>query len=387
MAKAPLALVLATLIWLPCMHFLFEPARDDYASAGVPPLARRLAARHLALWRDPARRTEEVGRMRRSNAEWDFMGRTYLVLALVNLGLREPAGIPTLTPVIDAILAETLKVEAEQGFRHFLMPYARDGAFRYKPERSLFVDGELALMLGARLLLGGEPALHAELTRRLRAIEAQLAASPDRWGESYPDECWLFCNSVALAALRTGDHLDGTDHTGLFRDWLASARKRLLDPATGLLWSSWTLDGRAKDGPEGSSIWMAAHCLALIDEPLARDQYERARRELGRTFLGFGWAREWPVSWRGPTDVDSGPIIPVVEASAGSSGLALLGAATFDDRPYLAALHASLAFAAFPTDDGSGLSYAASNQVGDSVMLYSMLQGPAWELIRGRAAR
>lgn len=383
MARAALALLIATLIWLPCLRFVFEPPRPTYSlPTGVPDLARRLAARHLALWSDPARRAEEVGRMRRSNAEWDFMGRTYLVLALVNMGLRDSTLVPQVTPAIDAILAETQKVEAEQGFRHFLMPYARDGAFRCSPEQSLFVDGELALMLGARLLLGPAPAHTSELARRVRLIEAQLAQSPDRWGESYPDECWLFCNSVALAALRISDHLTRTDHTPLFRAWLDTARRKLTDPATGLLWSSWTLSGRAKDGPEGSSIWMAAHCLALIDEPFAREQYQRARAHLGRTFLGFGWAREWPPSWRGPTDVDSGPIIPIVEASAGSSGLALLGAATFDDREFLAALHTSLSFAAFPTDDGTGLRYAASNQVGDSVMLYSMLQGPAWERIK-----
>lgn len=377
------ALVVASVIWLPLMQFVFTPAASRFTVAtGVPELARRIAARHLALWSDPKRRADEVDRMRRSNAEWDFMGRTYLILALANMGLREPAQVPQLLPVIDFIIDETVKVEKAMGFRHFMMAYAHDRAYVTRPARSVFVDGELALMMAARRALSERPELAAQMRERLAQLEAQMRAGPALCGESYPDECWLFCNTVALAAMRAGDDLDGTDHSTFFKEWVAAARSKLMDPATGILWSSYSLDARAKDGPEGSSIWMAAHCLQLVDAELARDQYDRARRELGRTFLGFGWAREWPVSWHGPTDVDSGPIIPVLEASSGSSGLALLGAAAFGDTSYLAALHASLELAAFPIDDATGRRYAASNQVGDSVILYSMVQGPLWERFR-----
>ena len=65
------------------------------------------------------------------------------------------------------------------------------------------------------------------------------------------------------------------------------------------------------------------------------DQYRRARKELGRSVLGFGYAKEWPASWKGPADVDSGPVIPGLEISAGSSGLAFVGTWVFDDRAVL----------------------------------------------------
>ena len=382
-ARVAAALVVATLIWLPLMRFVFTPAAASYSGAtGVPELARRMVRGHLALWSDPKRRADEVDRMRLSNAEWDFMGRTYLILALANIGLREPAQVPQLLPAMDFIIDETVKVEQSMGFRHFMMPYAHDRPYVTDPARSVFVDGELALMMAARRAISERAELAGQMRERLAHMEAQMRAGPALCGESYPDECWIFCNTVALAAMRASDNLDGTDHAVFFRDWVAMAKKRLADPTTGILWSSFSLDARVKDGPEGSSIWMAAHCLQLVDEAFAHDQYERARKELGRTFLGFGWAREWPASWRGASDVDSGPIIPILEASAGSSGLALLGAASFGDADYLAALHASLELAAFPIDDASGRRYAASNQVGDSVMLYSMVQGPLWERFR-----
>lgn len=129
---------------------------------------------------------------------------------------------------------------------------------------------------------------------------------------------------------------------------------------------------------------MTAHCLRLIDEEFARDQYERARRELGRDLLGFAWSREWPVSWRGPKDVDSGAVIPILDVSAGGSGLAFIGASSFHDEKFLAQLHTTLDFAAFPLARQGRLKYCASNQVGDAVMLYASVLGPAWAKAKGK---
>jgi hypothetical protein len=139
--------------------------------------------------------------------------------------------------------------------------------------------------------------------------------------------------------------------------------------------SSYTTRGEWLDGPEGSSIWGAAHFLKFVDEDLARDQYTRARKEIGRTFLGFGWSREWPLSWRNRWDVDSGAVVPIVDASAGASGMALVGAASFADEEFLRALKTSLNFAAFPVRNHGALRYSASNAVGDAAMLYAETLG------------
>ena len=236
-------------------------------------------------------------------------------------------------------------------------------------------------MMSARELVAQLPRWRAESRVRAESIERAMLRSPTLSAESYPDECWTFCNAVALAAMRFSDVLDGTDHRAFFKEWLAAARKHLVDPKTGLLVSSFTVDGRVKDGPEGSSIWFAAHCLRLVDAAFARDQFERAREHLARGALGFAWAREWPDSWRNGMDVDSGPVVPIVDASAGSSGLAFVAASSFEDRTFWGGLMTTLDFAAFPIRDGDALRYAASNQVGDAVLLYSMVQGPLWKKV------
>ncbi len=376
---ALVSLAAATGLWACGAHLLFAPDLDRWVSDdAVSPRADAMAARYLDLWSDPDTLADEHGHIRMSNPEWDFMGRTFLVMALANAALRDPAREDESLAVIDAVIDDTLAQERAHGVHHFLMGYSRWSPFVVQPEASIFVDGEIALMIGARRMVRDRDDLAAEHRRRVDSMVERMRLSPVLSAESYPDECWTFCNTVALASIRLHDVLDGADHSELLRDWVDTARAELVDPDTGLLVSSYTFDGQHLDGPEGSSIFMAAHCLLLVDEAFAWDQYTRARRELGRTPLGFGFSREWPSSWTGPQDVDSGPIVPIVGASPGASGLALLGATAFDDRPFTSALITSLRLGGFPMRRDGQLSFAASNHVGDAVILYSLVQGPLW---------
>lgn len=378
------ALAIAAAIWLPSVHLFFRPDRADHAPSGpLSPRGEALLARQLALWENPEERTAVLARMRESNAEWDFMGRTFLVLALGNAALRRPEEAARHVAVIDRILDETLALERERGMYHFLMPYATRRPFVVEPARSAFVDGEIALMLATRALVAPRAEDEAQLEERIALLRDHMERSPVLSAESYPDECWTFCNTLALAAMRLNDAIHH-EHRGadLAQRWLAKARERLVDPATGLLVSSYTVEGKPLDGPEGSSVWMSAHALLLVDPAFARDQYARAKAHLGADFLGFGWAREWPRVRPGVRDIDSGPIVPLLDASPGSSGFALLGASAFADHGWLASLTTTLDFAAFPTRRDGTLRYAASNQVGDAVLLYALSFGPLWDRVQ-----
>jgi hypothetical protein len=379
--RTALCLLLATALWLPRLQLFFAPSRAEHRPSGpLGPQAQALLAHQLSLWEDEGPRGEEHRRMRRTNAEWDFMGRTFLVLALANAALRDPSSLPHTLATIDRIVDDTLETERREGMYFFMMPYARAKPFVLDPPRSAFVDGEIALMLASRVLLARDARYERELRQRTDELRARMEQSPVLSAESYPDECWTFCNTLALAAMRLEDAVSGERRgADLAKRWIAVAKEKLVDPQTGLLVSSYTQRGRALDGPEGSSIFLAAHALELVDPVFARDQYARAERELGAHFLGFGWAREWPRASVGHTDVDSGPIVPLVEASAGASGFFLLGASAFGDQTNLDRLLTSLNFAAFPVQKGDFLRYAASNQVGDATLLYALSVGPLWE--------
>ncbi len=376
-------LILSTAIWLPLLHLFFKPTDGLPPKQGreLSPLAESIAHRQLALWENSENRAESTERMRRSNAEWDFMARTYLVLALANMSLRNPDQASRYITIMDSIIGDTVAIERERGHLHFLMDYAAASRFVDHSQRSLFVDGEIALMQGARRLVRDD-AWSGDFAERVAHLKKQMSTSPVLCGESYPNEGWMFCNSIALVTLRMSDVLDGTDHGLFFHQWLSAVKQSLVHQESGMLVSSFTWNGHPLDGPEGSSIFMSAHCLEVIDEEFARMQYDLAKRELFFSVFGFGLAREWPKSWLGPMDIDSGPIVPIVEASAGSSGMAILGAAAFSDKDTMRRLVTSLNFAAFPIEDENGTRFAASNQVGDAVILYSLVQGPLWRRLR-----
>ncbi|MCP3102148.1 hypothetical protein LZ198_25085 [Myxococcus sp. K15C18031901] len=370
MRRNVLLVLVAAAVWVPTLQFWFRPS-DPRA------LAPALAARQRALaLRDDS--PESAG-MRRLNPEWDLMSRTFSALAFANLALREPERKAEHLAVVDALITRTLL--DEQGRDDvFLLPYVHDGAFLDPAGRSLFVDGELALMLAARQRVAPREAWAPVLRERVDRVVGQLERAPLLLAESYPDEGWTFCNTVSLAALALSDAVDGRDHSALRRRWVASAREHLVDADTGLLVSSFTWRGRTRDGPEGSTLWLAAHMLQLVDADFAREQYQRARAELVGELWGFAWAGEWPRSVAARVDIDSGPTIPLVNANAGSSGLALVGAAAFGDEALLEGLVTSLRFAAFPTHDATGLRFAAGNVLADAVLLYSLVQGPLWTL-------
>jgi hypothetical protein len=376
------ALVVAALIWLPCLHFFYRSAAVNFRTAGVSPEAKALTARHLHLWADADARTEELVRLRRSDAEWDFMGRSFFVWSLANIGLRDPASAPECLKVMDQIIGQTLKLEREQGLYFFLMPYAKARPFNLEPPRSLFLDSEIALMLASRRLLQESPEYGPLLRDRVDLMVSRMEQSPLLSAESYPDEYWVFDNVAALAAMRLADRLDGTDHSALCRRWVAVAREKLIDKETGLLVPRFARDGTPLDSPRSSSLWFIAHCLQLIDPGFAREQYDKAKKEFARELCGFGYATEYPRSVPDQSDIDSGAVIPGLRVSAGGSGLALLGAASFGDEDYLRALARTLHFAAFPSYRKGALKYCASNQAGDAAILYAAVVGPVWEKAR-----
>ena len=82
----------------------------------------------------------------------------------------------------------------------------------------IMVDGEVSLMIGLRRLVeDSDDYVHRAEHKRLidRCIRA-IESNPLSLGESYPDECWLWCVPMALTSIKIYDVLEGTDHSELF---------------------------------------------------------------------------------------------------------------------------------------------------------------------------
>ena len=140
-------MVLMTAAWLPLVRHLFPlPSREVQAEA--------LAQTQLARWERSGGDT--ILSMRQVNPEWDFMSRTFTVLWLANYALKLPAETAPrqrALKVMDSIIDDTLAAEREHGSAHFTLSYLQRGSFRNAGERSLFIDGEVLMMMAARALV------------------------------------------------------------------------------------------------------------------------------------------------------------------------------------------------------------------------------------------
>ncbi len=379
--------------WIANLSTVLGPSDGMLAGDPTDPRIAGLVLHHVRRWESAqAAGSDAIQAMRATNPEWDFMGRSFLGLALLELAMHPATSGSTArryVVVVDGILDDTFAALDQHGPLHFLLDYARQGTWRNRGRdgqpRSLFVDGELLALAAARALVCrtlGLPDVDRSTARQdllADQVAFHLDQSPHGHGESYPDECWAFCNAFAAKALVLDQRTTGRDHARRLARYRAALTEHLTDPVSGMLVSEYTPAGDWQDGPEGSSIFLTSSHLRWVDPGLAGAQYGLAKDQLVRTLLGFSWAREWPDTWRGAMDVDSGPVIPVLDASAGASGLAFVGASAMGDAETLSALLSSLELAAFPTwsgPDGQELSYAASNAVGDAVLLYALVQGP-----------
>jgi hypothetical protein len=380
-------LLISLIIWLPVMHFVFKPDTSHYLpDTGVGIKSRQVAENCFSYWNfsEPFK----PGQLARyeQNPEWNFMSRTYMVLGLADMGLREPDKATLFCQMIDKIIDDTLFLEKQLGQQCFLLDYGKGSrAWVNNSSRSIFVDGEIALMIAARRTVAEKKEYQSELLSRVAIMIEQMQQSPVLCAESYPNECWIFCNTIALAAIRLSDRLDHADHSAFISQWIHRAKNSLIDSKTGLLISAFTVDGQPAHcgrGPEGSSIWMACHMLQIIDPVFAQDQYTRAKKELSGSLLRFGYSREWPRAFSGSLDIDSGPVVPWCGASPSASGLALIASASFDDRDYFSSLVTSLNGFAFPQNSRDGLNYQLSNPVGNCVVFAAFNTGPLWKKIR-----
>src|SRR3954471_4141663 len=167
------SLLIASALWLPAIHLFYGPPSAQRShNRNLNPETAGLLERQLALWRHDANSTDDVTAMRETNSEWDLMGRTFLVLSLAELSLSDSTAAANHLPVIDRIINDTLRSEKEKGMHHFLMSYSRSRPYLRNPARSLFLDSEIAVMLGARRCIADSEMTRLQFTQRIEEIVA-----------------------------------------------------------------------------------------------------------------------------------------------------------------------------------------------------------------------
>lgn len=279
------------------------PPAESLAGSDVPPQLRHL------------RGALDAGagqQMQRLFPEGFFFSHALYGLAWVELGLREAEGSPGRAEALREARWALARLDTPDGTRIF--------SPSLDPPLGVFFNGWASWLRGGALLL--EPAAARNQTEedRLQADCAALAAAFDRsptpFLSAYPGQAWAVDSTVAVAALRLCDALFGPRHERTIAAWLAAARERL-DPATGLMPHRVDpVTGQGLEGARGSSQSIIARFLVEIDPAWGAEQYALFRRQFGGRPLGVPGIREYPLGSDGAGDVDSGPLIFGVSASA-----------------------------------------------------------------------
>ncbi|MFI1463218.1 hypothetical protein [Nocardia carnea] len=234
------------------------------------------------------------------------------------------------------------------------------------PAHGVFYTGWSSRLRGAVIELAGPGAPE---TAQFAADCTALAAAFEADGpflEAYPGQAWPVDSVVAVATLRLHDRVAEPRFEPVISEWLVSARSRL-DPATGLLPH---LAAPVTEGARGSSQALIQRFLPEIDKDWADEQYGTFRRVFVDTPLGLPGVREYPHGRDGTGDVDSGPLILGVSASA--TVVALGAARVHGDRPLAGALTGLGESLGVPVTLGASKRYAFGVlPIGDAFLAWS----------------
>jgi hypothetical protein len=166
-----------------------------------------------------------LGKLTRLNPEWGLFTLAFSTYALANLAAQQP----TQRAEAAAFIGQAIRVALSDPIRQ---PFG--GAEGALPSSVLYL-GHLNLMLGChRQLVPTSPYghLHDSLSA---ALAERYQQEPSGNLASYPGQRWIPDNIVALASLALYSQLGPSQYHQATRHWVALAKARLLDPATGLL--------------------------------------------------------------------------------------------------------------------------------------------------------
>ncbi|RNL82441.1 hypothetical protein [Halostreptopolyspora alba] len=250
------------------------------------------------------------------------------------------------------------------------------------PPYGVFHAGWTAWLRGRIVALAGGPENAAAEAEALRVDTVELRAAFDTALEegtpyltAYPGQAWPVDSVVAVAALRQDDRLRGTDgHESTVRRWSRAVGDRL-DPDTGLIPHSVdAATGEATEGARGSSQSLLLRFLAEIDPEWAARDYRAFRSRFGSDVGVVPGIREHPVGDDSPGDVDSGPLVLGLSASA--SAVTLGDAVLFADEPTAADLTGLAEAAGMAVELGGRRRYlGGALPVGDAFLVWSLTAG------------
>ena len=307
-------------------------AQPPRAAGGEDRVVREARARLLkefeAFLARPKGFAATVRKECRAFPEGDLLPYTFPAMAYANLAVGAPGEYQGLARKRVAQLIDL----ALPGVVRRVRPPGGDLARLREFNKQAVYLGNLNLVLGCYRLVGGDgrfEGIHAAVST---VLHDALVRRKGRPLESYPDASWPFDTIPCVLSLHLRDL-----HTGRGRSreiiarHLQWVRDRATDKALRLPYSHLsTRPGRPHTPPRGGDLALRISLVAHVDRAYAAQLYRDYVRSYWRDRALICGFAEWPPGHEGWQDVDSGPIVLGVGASA--TGLGVGAAIAMNDR-------------------------------------------------------
>lgn len=249
-----------------------------------------------------------------------------------------------------------------------------------QPERlrsGAFYQGWRLLLLDARAELSADPGHREGAVILAQQILYAVDNSASGLADSYPGRYWPCDNVVAMAAVQRVTRFAPVPGLAEAKGrWLAKI-ERLRDPRTGLLPHEVDDQGRTISGPRGSSQALIQAFWPELSADAGAD-WLAFRRAFVTRQAGLVGVLEYPAGTTGTADVDSGPLVFGVSASA--SAVALAAARANGDLALADTLDREAELIGIPVQWGGSRRYAAGLvPIGDAFLAWARSFPPATE--------
>ena len=200
--------------------------------------------------------------------------------------------------------------------------------------------------------------------------------------QTYRNEVYPADNCLAIASIGLHGKATGTDHSQLLDRIIENFREVCIDEKSGLVFQSINNhSGKPIDEPRGSGTAFGLYFLSFVDQELASELYQAARKELAGNVIGFGLMQEYPASSLGGFgDVDSGPVI--MNFGVSPTGFMIAGTRIFGDRDYFQQLYRTSVLFGAPLDSGDDWEYVTGGPLGNAIM-FAMLTAVPTKIYNG----
>lgn len=241
-----------------------------------------------------------------------------------------------------------------------------------------FYNGWSSYLSGKYLIINNldkrDTAISNQFINQCQAISEAIKTAKFDFLESYPQNAWQADNIICLASLSLHDKIYPPQYKTAIDNWLSQIKTHL-DTKTGLIPHAFESEWKKRleayiyneshsfatskepeyTGARGSSQSLINCFLPDIDSVFAKDQFEKYKKYFIEYKFGLPAVREYPIGIDNDGDVDSGPVIMGIGASA--SIVAIRAMAENKDAAFYVPIRNCIEALGFPNCFGAGKKY------------------------------